>query len=132
MKILNIKSNHIYEVIKFLIGIILFSKVKFMKILKIHQKEYYQSENALNYNDEFQNKILNFLDDDNIYELNRDILAICVDNLLNEDSKISFEFFQVFSQNKARLPIILFLAKKNNTRGAILSKLHIYRYFYIV
>jgi len=35
-----------------------------------------------------------------------------VDNLLNEDSKISFEFFQVFSQNKAQLPIILFLAKK--------------------
>ena len=132
MKILNIKSNHIYEVIKFLIGIFLFSKMKFMKILKIHQKEYYQSENALNYNDEFQNKILNFLDDDNICELNRDILAKCVDNLLNEDSKISFEFFQVFSQNKARLPIILFLVKKNNTIGIILFKLHIYRYFYIV
>ena len=86
----------------------------------------------MNYNDEFQNIFLNLLDDDNIYELNRDILAICVDNLLNEDSKISFEFFQVFSQNKARLPIILFLAKKNNTRGTILFKLHIYRYFYIV
>lgn len=86
----------------------------------------------MNYNDEFQNIFLNLLDDDNIYELNRDILAICVDNLLNEDSKISFEFFQVFSQNKARLPITLFLAKKNNTRGAILSKLHIYLYFYIV
>ena len=96
-----------------------------MKILKIHQKEYYQSENALNYNDEIQNIILNILDDDNICELNRDIskilsidnkfcdvLAIFVDNLLNEDSKISFEFFQVFSQNKARLPFIVFLAKK--------------------
>ena len=66
----------------------------------------------MNYNDEFQNIFLNLLDDDNIYELNRDILAICVDNLLNEDSKISFEFFQVFSQNKARLPFIVFLAKK--------------------
>ncbi len=84
--------------------------MKIMKILKIHQKEYYQSENALNYNDEFQNKILNFLDDDNICELNRDIskilsidnkfcdvLAIFVDNLLNEDSKLYFKFFQVFS-----------------------------------
>ena len=81
-----------------------------MKILKIHQKEYYQSENALNYNDEIQNIILNILDDDNICELNRDIskilsidnkfcdvLAIFVDNLLNEDSKFYFKFFQVFS-----------------------------------
>ena len=84
--------------------------MKIMKILKIHQKEYYQSENALNYNDEIQNIILNILDDDNICELNRDIskilsidnkfcdvLAIFVDNLLNEDSKFYFKFFQVFS-----------------------------------
>lgn len=84
--------------------------MKIMKILKIHQKEYYQSENALNYNDEIQNIILNILDDDNICELNRDIskifsidnkfcdvLAIFVDILLNEDSKLYFKFFQVFS-----------------------------------
>ena len=84
--------------------------MKIMKILKIHQKEYYQSENALNYNDEIQNIILNILDDDNICELNRDIskilsidnkfcdvLSIFVDNLLNEDSKFYFKFFQVFS-----------------------------------
>ena len=89
---------------------IISSKMKIMKILKIHQKEYYQSENALNYNDEIQNIILNILDDDNICELNRDIsktlsidnkfcdvLAIFVDNLLNEDSKFYFKFFQVFS-----------------------------------
>ena len=103
-----------------------------MKILKIHQKEYYQSENAMNYNDEIQKIILNLLDDVNICELNSYILSIFFDNLLNEDSKISFEFFQVFSQNKAQLPIIVFLAKKNNTKGTILFKLHIYRYFYIV
>ena len=84
-----------------------------MKILKIYQKEYYQSENALNYNDEIQNIILNILDDDNICELNRDIskilsidnkfcdvLAIFVDNLLNEDSKLYFKFFQVFHKIK--------------------------------
>ena len=89
---------------------IISSKMKIMKILKIHQKEYYQSENALNYNDEIQNIILNILDDDNICELNRgiskifsmdnkfcDVLAIFVDNLLNEDSKFYFKFFQVFS-----------------------------------
>ena len=89
---------------------IISSKMKIMKILKIHQKEYYQSENALNYNDEIQNIILNILDDDNICELNRDIskifsmdnkfcdvLAIFVNNLLNEDSKLYFKFFQVFS-----------------------------------
>ena len=89
---------------------IISSKMKIMKILKIHQKEYYQSENALNYNDEIQNIILNILDDDNFCELNRDIskifsidnkfcdlLAIFVDNLLNEDSKLYFKFFQVFS-----------------------------------
>ena len=87
---------------------IISSKMKIMKILKIHQKEYYQSENALNYNDEIQNIII--LDDDNICELSRDIskifsidnkfcdvLAIFVDNLLNEDSKLYFKFFQVFS-----------------------------------
>ena len=77
-------------------------------------------------------KILNLLDDVNICELNSYILSIFFDNLLNEDSKISFEFFQVFSQNKARLPIIVFLAKKNNTKGTILFKLYIYLYFYIV
>ena len=84
--------------------------MKIMKILKIHQKEYYQSENALNYNDEIQNIILNILDDDNICELNRDIskilsidnkfcdvLSIFVDNLLNEDSKFYFKFFKFFS-----------------------------------
>ena len=89
---------------------IISSTMKIMKILKIHQKEYYQSENALNYNDEIQNIILNILDDDNICELSRDIskifsidnkfcdvLAIFVDNLLNEDSKLYFKFFQVFS-----------------------------------
>ena len=89
---------------------IISSKMKIMKILKIHQKEYYQSENALNYNDEIQNIILNILDDDNICELSRDIskifsidnkfcdvLAIFVDNLLNENSKLYFKFFQVFS-----------------------------------
>lgn len=78
--------------------------MKIMKVLKIHQKEYYQSENALNYNDEIQNIII--LDDDNICELSRDIskifsidnkfcdvLAIFVDNLLNEDSKLYFKFF---------------------------------------
>ena len=86
----------------------------------------------MNYNDEFQNIFLNLLDDVNICELNSYILSIFLDNLLNEDSKISFEFFQVFSQNKARLPITLFLAKKNNTKGTILFKLHIYLYFYIV
>ena len=89
---------------------IISSKMKIMKILKIHQKEYYQSENALNYNDEIQNIILNIVDNDNICELNRniskilsndnkfcDVLAIFVDNLLNEDSKLYFKFFQVFS-----------------------------------
>ena len=89
---------------------IISSRMKIMKILKIHQKEYYQSENALNYNDEIQNIILNILDDDNICELSRDIskifsidnkfcdvLAIFVDNLLNEDSKLYFKFFQAFS-----------------------------------
>lgn len=89
---------------------IISSKMKIMKILQIHQKEYYQSENALDYNDEIQNIILNILDDDNICELNRDIskifsidnkfcdvLAIFVDNLLNEDSKLHPKFFQVFS-----------------------------------
>ena len=60
---------------------IISSKMKIIKILKIHQKEYYQSENALNYNDEIQNIILNILDDDNICELNRDISKILsIDN----------------------------------------------------
>ena len=45
-------------------------------------------------------KILNLLDDVNICELNSYILSIFFDNLLNEDSKISFEFFQVFHKIK--------------------------------
>ena len=66
----------------------------------------------MNYNDEFQNIFLNLLDDDNIYELNRDILAICVDNLLNEDSKISFEFFKFFHKTKLDCQSLLKKKKK--------------------
>ena len=92
-------------------------------------KDDYQSENELNYNDEIQNIILNHLDleEANSCQINEDIsktllkynkfydiLVICVDNLLDEDSQLAFKYFQGLSQNRSQQPIILFLTKKDN------------------
>ena len=41
-----------------------------------------------------------------------DILVICVDNLLDEDSKIALNYIQGFSEEKTKQPFILFLTKK--------------------
>ena len=43
-----------------------------------------------------------------------DILIISVDNLLDEDSKSAFKFFQNFSVKRAQQPFLLFLTKKDN------------------
>ena len=43
-----------------------------------------------------------------------DILVIIVDNLLDEDSKLAFDFFQGFTDIKSSQPFIIFLTKKDN------------------
>jgi len=43
-----------------------------------------------------------------------DILVIIVDNLLDEDSKLAFDFFQGFNYIKSSQPFILFLTKKDD------------------
>ena len=43
-----------------------------------------------------------------------DVLVIFVDNLLDEDSKLAFKYFQEISQNNIQQPFISFLTKKEN------------------
>ena len=43
-----------------------------------------------------------------------DVLVISFNNLLDEDCKFAFQYFQGFSKIKAQQPFIIFLAKKEN------------------
>ena len=72
------------------------------KIIEKHQ------DNAYNeLNEKISNVLLEYL---NFY----DILVISVDNLLDENSKTAFKFFQGFTKNNCQQPFILFLTKKDN------------------
>ena len=72
-----------------------------------------------------KNIILKYSEDKNNEKLNEeisnilfkyrkfyDVIVICIDNLLNEDSILAFKYFQGFTQIRAQQPIILFLTKK--------------------
>ena len=70
------------------------------KIIEKHQ------DNAYNeLNEKISNVLLEYL---NFY----DILVISVDNLLDENSKTAFKFFQGFTKNKCQQLFILFFDKK--------------------
>ena len=76
-------------------------------IEKLIIPEYLKNEN----DDELNKKISDILLE---YHKFYDILVICVDNLLDEDSKLAFKYFQGFSAIRAQQPFILFLTKKDD------------------
>ena len=95
--------------------------------IKNYLNEHYKGDNMLKANEEIKKIIESHSDDKNNEKLNEkisdvlikyrnfyDVLVISVDNLLDEDSKAAFEFFQGFTDKKSEMPFILFLTKKDN------------------
>ena len=95
--------------------------------IKSYFIEHAEKENLLKANDEIKKAIIAHSNDSNNEKLNNeiskilleyrhfyDILVICVDNLLDEDSKMAFNYFQGFSEEKTKQPFILFLTKKED------------------
>lgn len=95
--------------------------------IKNYLNEHYKGDNMLKANEEIKQIIEWHKDDRNNEKLNEkisdvlikyrnfyDVLVISVDNLLDEDSKAAFEFFQGFTNKKSEQPFILFLTKKDN------------------
>ena len=101
--------------------------------IKRYLESHYQNENMTKANDEIKKLVEQHSKDENNDLLNEeianvllkyrhfyDILIILVDNLMDDDSKLAFEFFQGFTDKKARQPFILFLTK-NEDNPNILS-----------
>ena len=95
--------------------------------IKNYLNEHYKGDNMLKANEEIKQIIESHSNDRNNEKLNEkisdvlikyrnfyDVLVISVDNLLDEDSKAAFEFFQGFTNKKSEQPFILFLTKKDN------------------
>jgi len=95
--------------------------------IKSYFIEHAEKENLLKANDRIKEVIKKHSNDSNNEILNNeisdilleyrhfyDILVICVDNLLDEDSKMAFNYFQGFSEEKIKQPFILFLTKKED------------------
>ena len=100
--------------------------------IKSYFMEHAEKENLLKANDEIKEAIKKHSNDSNNEELNNkisnilldyrhfyDILVICVDNLLDEDSKMAFNYFQGFSEVKTKQPFILFLTKKEDNPNVL-------------
>ena len=95
--------------------------------IKNYLNEHYKGDNMLKANDEIKDIIQSHSNDKDNEKLNEkisdvllryrnfyDVLVISVDNLLDEDSKAAFEFFQGFTDKKSEQPFVLFLTKKDN------------------
>ena len=90
-------------------------------------EKHYKSEDSVKMNNNIKEIVKKYKDSKNNESLNKelskllnenryffDVLVISVDNLLDEDSKMAFNFFQGFSKIRAQQPFILFLTKKDN------------------
>ena len=97
------------------------------EIIKDYILKDVKEDNILKANDEIQSVIEEHKNDLNNEALNKkiskillkyrkfyDILVILVDNILDEDSKLAFDFFQGFNNTKSSQPFILFLTKKDD------------------
>lgn len=95
--------------------------------IKSYLNDHYQSQNLLKYKDHIQKIISLNSDYENNIQQNKqisyallkyrqfyDILVICVDTLLDEESIKAFKYFQGFSQTVAQQPFILFLTNKDD------------------
>ena len=88
--------------------------------------EHFKNENLMKVEEEIK-KVQYKFKESNIEEINEiltdvlskvkrfnDILIIIVDNLLDEDSKLAFDYFHKISENKSQQPFMLFLTKNDN------------------
>ena len=88
------------------------NSVKMNKSIKEIVKRYEKAEN----NDSLNKELKNLLNENRNFF---DVLVICVDNLLDEDSKLAFNFFQGFSKIRSQQPFTLYLTKKDNNPNII-------------
>ena len=90
-------------------------------------KEHYKDENMTKANEEIGKEISSHKNDSTNEKLNKeiskillkyrkfyDIIVIIIDNLLDEDAKTAFKYFQGFTKIKAQQPFIFFLTKQEN------------------
>ena len=95
--------------------------------IKNYLIDHYKLDNALKGNEEIKKIIQEHSNDENNDQLNKeisnvllkyrkfyDVLVISVDNLLDEDSKSAFKYFQDLSKIRSQQPFILFLTKKDD------------------
>lgn len=96
------------------------------EVIKSLLEEHFKSENSVEMNNNIKRIVKKYEKDKTNDSLNKelkkllnenrhffDVLVISVDNLLDEDSKSAFDFFQGFSQVRAQQPFIIFLTKKD-------------------
>ena len=95
--------------------------------IKSYLQSHYQNENMTKANDDIKKIVSDHSEDENNDRLNElianvllkyrqfyDILLILVDDLMDDDSKLAFDFFQGFTDKRAQQPFILFLTKKED------------------
>ena len=113
------------------------------EFIKSLLEEHFKSENSVKMNENIKEMVQKYKNDENNNLLNKelkkllndnrsyfDVLVISVDNLLDEDSKSAFNYFQGFSQVRAQQPFILFLTKKDNNPNILtLHKFITNKYF---
>ena len=94
--------------------------------IKNYLENHYKSQNKNKTYYEIENIYRKYINDENNDFLNKEIsdvylkyhkynnvLVICIDNLLDEDSKKAFKYFQGFTKIRDQQPFILFITKKD-------------------
>ena len=102
------------------------------KVIGQYLKEHCKEENMLKADEKIKEAIKSHSNDKDNEQLNKeisnilinyrkfyDVLIIIVDNLLDEDSKLAFDYFHKFSSQKTQQPFILFLTKKDENPDII-------------
>lgn len=102
------------------------------KVIEQYLREHCKEENLVKANDEITKAINEHSNDNDNEKLNKaisdilikyrkfyDVLIIIVDDLLDEDSKLAFDFFHKFSKKRTEQPFILFLTKKDKNPNII-------------
>ena len=100
--------------------------------IKFYLQSHLENEIMTKANDEIKNLVSNHSNDKNNDKLNEliadvllkyrnfyDIILILVDNLMDNDSKLAFNFFQGFSDKRSQQPFILFLTKKEDNPNVL-------------
>ena len=100
--------------------------------IKSYLQSHFLNENMSKANDEIKKLVKRYSMDENNDRLNEeisnvllqyrqfyDVLIILVDNLMDNDSKLAFEFFQGFTVKRAQQPFLLFLTKNEDNPNVL-------------